>query len=116
MNTASAGYVELTLKYEREGGQWVGVCLELSTSTYAKTLEQVQSTLPRLVIEHLDLLDEAGERARFFEEHGIRFHSVKPEPQTMPIPSIDLPREEMGPFFQPGLFRIELPEEAALHA
>ncbi len=50
-----AGYVELTLKFEREEGKWVGTCLELGTSTYAKTLDRVQKDLRQLVPEHLSL-------------------------------------------------------------
>ena len=63
------GYVDLTLKYEFEEDQWVGVCLELSTSTFGDTLEEVKDDLTQLVIEHLNLLEDASERERFFEEH-----------------------------------------------
>ena len=69
------GYVDLTLKYEFEEEQWVGVCLELSTSTFADTLEEVQNNLTQLVVEHLNLLEDAGERERFFEEHDISCHA-----------------------------------------
>ncbi len=68
------GYVDLTLKYEFEEEQWIGVCLELSTSTFADTLDEVQDDLTRLVIEHLNLLEDAGERERFFKEHDISYH------------------------------------------
>ena len=66
-----AGYVELTLRFEREGRTWVGTCLELGTSAYADSLDQTQQDLHKLVGEHLALLEEAGERERFFEEHGV---------------------------------------------
>lgn len=104
-----AGYVELTLKFEREEGKWVGTCLELGTSTYAKTLDRVQKDLRQLVPEHLSLLEEAGDRARFFEKHGITFHPAKPKPYEIRIPSIadDLLYGDIGPLFQPRVFPVE---------
>ena len=107
-----AGYVELTLKFEREGSKWVGTCLELGASTYARTLEKVHENLLKLVPEHLDLLEEAGERDRFFDEHGIKFHLAKPKPREVRIPNTgaDLSRGVTGPLFQPGVFQIEKPQ------
>jgi predicted RNase H-like HicB family nuclease len=39
----------LTLDYVQEGGQWVGVCLELGTSTFAESLETVRQELREAV-------------------------------------------------------------------
>ncbi len=80
------GYVDLTLKYELEEGQWVGVCLELSTSTFGDSLEEVQDSLTRLVAEHLNLLENAGERERFFTEHNISYHEFKPDEVSVTLP------------------------------
>ena len=80
------GYVDLTLKYEYEEEQWVGVCLELSTSTFGDTLQEVQDDLTQLVVEHLNLLEDAGERERFFEEHDISYHRFKPDSVTVALP------------------------------
>ena len=104
-----AGYVELTLQYEREGGKWVGTCLELGTSTYGNSLDRVRKDLETLVPEHLNLLEEAGERERFFEEHGIQFHHVIPEPREVQLPtiSVDLLLKELAPIFQPRIFPVE---------
>ena len=66
-----AGYVELTFMFEREGNKWVGTCLELGTSTYERTLERVEESIHRLAVEHLNLLEEAQERERFFRKHDI---------------------------------------------
>ena len=103
------GYVELTLKYEREGTQWVGTCLELGTSTYGKVLSRVQGDLEKLVPEHLNLLEQAGERIRFFDEHGIQFHVEIPEPQEfmIPVTEADVRLGEATPFFQPKIFPVE---------
>ena len=86
MPEGPAGYVDLTLKYEFEEGQWVGVCLELSTSTFADTLEEVQESLAQLVSEHLTLLEDAGETERFFEEHNIPYHEFKPDSVNVTLP------------------------------
>ena len=66
-----SGYVALTLSFQREGDQWVGECLETSASTFAGSLEDCQAELRELVVEHLEVLEEVGERERFFEEWGI---------------------------------------------
>lgn len=74
-----AGYVVLTCKYHREGKQWVGVCEELGTSTFAPTIEESQKELQELVILHLNTLEKVGERERFFTENNIRLRAVKPK-------------------------------------
>ncbi len=61
----------LTFRYTREENKWVGVCVELGTSTFGSNFERVAADLETLVAEHLDLLEEAGERESFFAEHGI---------------------------------------------
>ena len=86
MTAEDAGYVDLTLRYEREEGQWVGVCLELSTSTFGDSLEEVQDSLTRLVVEHLSFLENAGERERFFTEHNISYHEFKPDEVSVTLP------------------------------
>ena len=75
MESPFSGYVTLTLSFEREGSDWVGTCLELGTSTFAGTLEDCQSELVELVTEHLNVLDEVGERESFFQEWGIDVHT-----------------------------------------
>ncbi len=71
----SSGYVALTLSFEREGDQWVGERLETSTSTFADSLEDCRAELRELVVDHLEVLEEVGERERSFEEWGITVHS-----------------------------------------
>ena len=68
MTENATGYVTLTLTYERGGNQWVGICLELGTSTYSRTLKQCQLELEELVVDHLNVLEEIGERESFFDE------------------------------------------------
>ena len=59
------GYVHLTLRFHVEGTNWVGVCVELGTSTFAQTLAGCRSELEELVTDHLEVLEEIGERERF---------------------------------------------------
>ena len=73
-------YVALTLSFEREGDVWVGVCLELGTSTFADTLEECQSELQEFVEENLNLLEEVGERDRFFKKWGITIRDTRVPP------------------------------------
>ena|SRR3990167_1620348 len=79
---AVEGYVLLTLAFTQEDDRWVGVCAELSTSTFAHTLEECQQELKALVTEHLNLLEEVGAREAFFEKWDIEF--VRKLPQKMP--------------------------------
>ena len=98
------GYVNLTFKFSREKGQWVGICEELGTGTFGKNIERVTADLRTLVSDHLNLLEESGERVRFFHEHGIVQHSVKPTVYeiNMPVPDVDAG----GPYFQPSIFTL----------
>ena len=73
------GQVVLTFAFERgDNNNWVGTCLELGTSTYASSLHEVEEALHELVTEHLSLLEQYGERERFFREWGIELHQAEP--------------------------------------
>lgn len=114
------GYVLLTLEYEKEGNKWVGTCRELGTNTFARTLKQCQVELEELVIEFLNILEEDGERERFFKKWDIKFRTVEKHPQEhyiiigneemerfLQMPLLDI---SDGPFFQPRLFFPTSPE------
>ena len=79
------GYVFLTLSFEREGNKWVGACLELGTSTFARTLKATQEELTELVTAHLNALEEVGERENFFTEWGIVIHPTLKPPSEFTI-------------------------------
>ena len=72
--------VVLHYQFTREGNKWVGTCLELGTSTYARSKRKTAEALYELVLEHLNLLEESGERPRFFDEWGIKL-LIPPEEQ-----------------------------------
>ena len=64
--------LDLHFEFERYGNKWVGTCVELSTSTYARSRRKTSEALHQLVLEHLNLLEESGERNRFFDEWGLK--------------------------------------------
>ena len=118
META-AGYVTLTFSFEKERGDWVGVCLELGTSTFAETFEECQSELEDLVSDHLDVLEEIGERERFFEEWDIPIHTDEvPREHTIRgsgdswVRLFKQPSPSVGPFLQPRVFLVRPVEQA----
>jgi hypothetical protein len=114
MAPTPVGYVILTLIFEREGYKWVGTSEELSTSTYARTLKQCQRELEELVSEHLNLLEEEGERERFFGRWGIEVHPTKaPQEITFRVSGRSMPRffdkpaaPSSPPFLLPRLFPV----------
>lgn len=118
MPTDVVGYVVLTLSFEREGNKWVGTCLELGTSTFHRTLKRCEEELRELVIEHLNALEEAGERERFFKRWGIEFRPTKTAPHEVTIKGSGQYWNRLfrgaaaayGPFFQPGLFPVRTPQ------
>ncbi len=112
LDSKVSGFVTLTLSFELEESEWVGVCLELGTSTFADTLEKCQEELQELVADHLDVLEEIGERERFFEEWGITVHSSDKIPGEFTIRGsgdswnrlFEGSAGPRGPFLQPRVF------------
>ena len=108
-------YVTLTLSFEQEGDVWVGDCLELGTSTYADTLEACEGELRELVVEHLNVLEEIGERPAFFEEWGITLHSTPDTPNQFTIRGsgdswarlFQDSTDALAPFLRPRIFPIQ---------
>lgn len=79
-------YIILTIKYYKDANHWVAECLELGTATQARTLEAVEKEINELILLHLNMLEETGERDRFFKKHGIKVYHRKPHPQKISIP------------------------------
>jgi hypothetical protein len=87
------GRVLLSLAFRKEGRWWLGKCIELGTSTFGRTLAEVDVELVELVNLHLRALKEVGERERFFRTHGIRLYSggAAPDPTGPSLTTDDLP-------------------------
>lgn len=81
---APKGFVVVTLAFHREGRGWVGVCEELGTSAYGRTLDRTRVELEDLVLLHLNTLEQEGEHERFFAENGMRFYRDEP-PQEVSV-------------------------------
>lgn len=64
-------YVVLTIIFKPEDEVWTAECQELGTATFGDTYEETKDNIKEAISLHLDALDEVGERARFFKEHGI---------------------------------------------
>jgi hypothetical protein len=95
--------VILTLVFSREGDEWVGVCRELGTSTFDTDLNKAKDELCEMVLDHLNGLEEVGERKRFFREHRIRVYKRR---QTTRPPAERKIRLPVGSFGGPVLFPI----------
>ncbi len=78
--------VTLTLVVRREEDCWLGECVELGTVTFGDTFEEVHNELPLLIRQHLDELEESGERERFFRTHGIVTWRAGQPPAALPPP------------------------------
>lgn len=97
------GYIVVLLAFRQEktadGKKWVGVCLELGTSTFADRLEEAEEQLKEAVALHLNTLEKLGERERFFSEHKIKFHRGEPKQRQAVLNR----RVELDTFVQPHL-------------
>jgi predicted RNase H-like HicB family nuclease len=85
MKTNITGYVILTCKYHKEDRNWVGVCEELGTSTFGRTLDEVGKRLKEAIALHLNALEDVGEDERFFKENNIKFYKQKPSVTSVNI-------------------------------
>ena len=66
----------LTFDLERTGEQWTGTCLELGTSTFGDTFDEVKKELQESVTLQLNEVERLGFIAEFLEENHanlIRF-------------------------------------------
>lgn len=71
-------YVTLTHEFRKEGRRWTAHCKELGTATFGRSLTEADKRLSEAVCLNLNVLEDVGERERFFREHGIRFQQSRP--------------------------------------
>jgi predicted RNase H-like HicB family nuclease len=83
------GYIIVTLFFYKEGNRWVGICKELGTSTFGRSIQEAHNRLNEAVELHLNTLEEVGERERFFREHNITLYSHKPKEKKVCLPVKD---------------------------
>ncbi len=79
----SAGYVVVTLVFQKAGRRWTARCEELGTATFGRSLLEADKKIKEAVLFHINTLEDVGERERFFREHKIQFrHKVDTQPLT----------------------------------
>lgn len=74
-------YIVLTFKYRKQKNGWLGYREELGTAVDGKTLQETEDLLKEFVELHLHSLEDIGERERFFKQHKIALHRIKPRGQ-----------------------------------
>lgn len=68
----STDYVfHLTFEFQKEEGQWVGVCLELGTAAHSDTLKQVQEELGEAVELQLDGMEQLCDIHDYLKDNGV---------------------------------------------
>ena len=65
------GIIVLTEVVDEEEGQFASYCRELGTSSCGDTIEEAFANLEEAIGVHVEALEEAGERDRFFRERNI---------------------------------------------
>ena len=74
----SAGYVVVTLIFQKTGRRWTARCEELGTATFGRSLPEADKKIKEAVLLHINTLEDVGERERFFRENNIQFRHTKP--------------------------------------
>jgi predicted RNase H-like HicB family nuclease len=72
------GFIILTCEFHIEGKRWVGLCVELGTSAFGRSLKEAEERLNEAVELHIRTLEDVGEMERFLKEHNIAIHSTRP--------------------------------------
>ena len=62
----------LTFDYKEEGENWVGICVELGTSTFAASLKEVQKELREAVSLQLNEVEQMGFMKEDLAEHNVQ--------------------------------------------
>lgn len=71
------GTGSLTFTFEKEGNNWVGVCLELGTSAYDSDLDEATKQLNEAVSLQLNELERLGFVDEFLAERNVRVQPVR---------------------------------------
>ena len=63
--------ITLTCTYNQEGDQWVGICDELGTSTFAETLDQTRTELQEAVELQLNEVERIADVQAYLAAHQV---------------------------------------------
>lgn len=91
-------YVVLTCTFQREDGRVAAECQELGTTAFGRNLAEAEKRVREAILLHLNTLEDVGERARFFKEHGIKTYSRYPEAAHPTIPTEVLSKAQVVSF------------------
>jgi len=80
----SDGYIEVTVRFSKEGKQWTALCVELGTAAFGETLESACEAINDMIELHLNSLDQLGTREAFLKKHGVKFHRGVPDADPKP--------------------------------
>lgn len=69
----------ITVHEDKETGEYVVRCVELGISTMVTDVDQALPMIAEATMMYLNTLEEAGERARVFEERGIQTVPGRPQ-------------------------------------
>ena len=61
----------LTIDLDREREQWTGTCLELGTSTFGDTLDEVRKELQEAIALQLNEVERLGFTTDYLEENRV---------------------------------------------
>lgn len=70
--------IVLTFEFNQESNQWVGLCLELGTSTFADSLEQTRLELQEAVELQLNEMEKLTEVTEYLVENHVRIVPIDP--------------------------------------
>jgi predicted RNase H-like HicB family nuclease len=80
-------FVVLTCVFRKEDKWVTAECQELGTTAFGRTLNDAEKRLREATLLHLNGLEAAGERSRFFREHKIKTYTHYPEAAHPTIPT-----------------------------
>lgn len=74
--------ITLTCTYSQEGDQWVGVCDELGTSTFAETLNQTRTELQEAVQLQLNEVERITDVRGYLADNEVTLQPVRKSGQA----------------------------------
>ena len=93
-------YVKLTVIIKQEDDVWTAECSELGTATFGETFEEVRENIQEAVCLHLNTLEDASERERFFKKNNIKLFKHIPRQIDFNVKRQDY-NTFIHPIFQP---------------
>lgn len=68
--------IYLTVEYSEEDGQWVGVCIELNTSGYADTFNDIRTEMRDAITLQLSEAERLGFVWDYLRDNNVTAHQI----------------------------------------